>query len=79
MPFSFIDLLSVYQPALLETKREKNAPALVLLNLNLGNWKVGRLKIQMGVSKNSATPKWMVINPINIDDMGVPLFLETSK
>ena len=33
----------------------------------------------MGVSKNGGTPKWMVImeNPIKIDDLGVPLFLET--
>ena len=34
----------------------------------------------MGVSKNSGTPKWMVIVeiPIKMDDLGVPLFLETS-
>ena len=34
----------------------------------------------MGVSKNTGTPKWMVKimeNPINMDDLGVPLFLET--
>ena len=34
----------------------------------------------MGVSKNRGTPKWMVKimeNPIKIDDLGVPLFLET--
>ena len=33
----------------------------------------------MGVSKNSGTPKWMVKiieNPIKMDDLGVPLFLE---
>ena len=35
----------------------------------------------MGVSKNRGTPKWMVYNgkpenPIKIDDLGVPLFLE---
>jgi len=36
---------------------------------------------QMGVSKNRGTPKWMVYNgnPIKIDDLGVPLFLETPK
>ena len=36
--------------------------------------------IHLGVSKNSGTPKWMVIveNPIKMDDLGVPLFLETS-
>ena len=34
----------------------------------------------MGVSTNSGTPKWMVKimeNPIKMDDLGVPLFLET--
>ena len=34
----------------------------------------------MGVSKNTGTPKWMVKimeNPIKMDDLGVPLFLET--
>ena len=34
----------------------------------------------MGVSKNNGTPKWMVYfieNPIKIDDLGIPLFLET--
>ena len=34
----------------------------------------------MDVSKNGITPKWMVIiveNPIKMDDLGVPLFLET--
>ena len=35
----------------------------------------------MGVSKNRGTPKWMVKimeNPIIMDDLGVPLFSETS-
>ena len=35
--------------------------------------------IYMGVSKNSGTPKWMVKimeNPIKMDNLGVPLFLE---
>ena len=34
----------------------------------------------MGVSKNRGTPKWIVYfmeNPIKMDDLGVPLFLET--
>ena len=33
----------------------------------------------MGVSKNTGTPKWIVYNgkPIKMDDLGVPLFLET--
>ena len=37
-------------------------------------------KQNMGVSKIRGTPKWMVKimeNPIKIDDLGVPLFLET--
>ena len=35
----------------------------------------------MGVSKNRGTPKWMVYmeHPIKMDDLGVPLFLETPK
>ena len=35
----------------------------------------------MGVSENGGTPKWMVYmeNPIKMDDLGVPLFSETSK
>ncbi len=35
----------------------------------------------MGVSKNRGTPKWMVYNmenPVKMDDLGLPLFLETS-
>ena len=34
----------------------------------------------MGVSKNRGTPKWIVYNgnPIKMDDLGVPLFSETS-
>ena len=38
------------------------------------------MMIHMGVSKNKGTPKWMVKimeNPIKMDDLGVPLFLET--
>ena len=34
----------------------------------------------MDVSKNRGTPKWLVKimeNPIKMDDLGVPLFLET--
>ena len=34
----------------------------------------------MGVSKNKGTPKWMFFfmkTPIKMDDLGVPLFLET--
>ena len=40
--------------------------------------------IYVGVSKHKGTPKWMVYNdfrmenPIKMDDLGVPLFLETS-
>ena len=36
----------------------------------------------MSVSKNSGTPKWMVKimeNPIKMDDLGVPLFLEIPR
>ena len=35
----------------------------------------------MGFSKNGGTPKWMVQimeAPIKMDDLGVPLFSETS-
>ena len=37
--------------------------------------------VYMGVSKNRDTPKWMVKimeNPIQMDDLRVPLFSETS-
>ena len=36
---------------------------------------------KMGVSENRGAPKWMVYmeNPIKMDDLGVPLFLETPK
>ena len=46
------------------------------------NWL--KTNIDVGVSKNSGTPKWMVYkgkpyqNGIKMDDLGVPLFLETS-
>ena len=38
-------------------------------------------RFQVGVSKNSGAPKWMVYNenPIKMDDLGVPLFSETSR
>jgi len=38
------------------------------------------LEVYMGVSKNKGTPKWMVYKetPIKMDDLGVPLFSETS-
>ena len=37
------------------------------------------LWLDLGVSKNRDSPKWMVYveNPIKMDDLGVPLFLET--
>ena len=40
-----------------------------------------RICKRMGVSKNSGTPKWMVYNGkplLKWDDLGVPLFVETS-
>ena len=53
-------------------------------DFHLGNqsWSLWRswksvLGMDMGVSKNRGTPKWMVKimeNPIKIDDLGVPLF-----
>ena len=38
-------------------------------------------KIEVDVSKNRGTPKWMVYkgNLIKMDDLGVPLFLETPR
>ena len=48
-------------------------------------WRVmdlgGGFSFNMGVSKNKSTPKWMVKimeNPVKMDDLGLPLFLETS-
>ena len=42
-------------------------------------WKEIPHPVCVGVSKNRGTPKWMVNNgnPIKMDDLGVPLFLET--
>ena len=38
------------------------------------------IRFYMGVSNNRGTPKWMVCNgnPIKMDDLEAPLFLETS-
>ena len=40
----------------------------------------GTPAIYLGVSKYSGTSKWMVFNgkPIKMDDLGVPLFMETA-
>ena len=41
----------------------------------------GQNQNYLGVSKNRGTPKWMVKimeNPIKMDDLGIPLFSETS-
>ena len=46
-----------------------------------GPFNMAIVGIYVGVSKNNGTPKWMVKimeNPIKIDDLEVPLFLETS-
>ena len=54
-----------------------------------GKWKIFELPAPVsiisyqdfGVSKNRGTPKWMakiMENPIKMDDLGVPLFSETS-
>ena len=40
----------------------------------------GETNNYMGVCKNRGTPKWInfiMENPIKMDDLGVPLFLET--
>ena len=47
---------------------------------NQWNEKDSFWRTYMGVSTNRGTPKWMVKkmeNPIKMDDLGVPLFLET--
>ena len=50
---------------------------------NLGCWRFVNETDMLGVSKKSGIPKWMVYNlimedPIKMDDLGVPLFSETS-
>ena len=45
-----------------------------------GGKSMSYFELYMGVSKNRGTPKWMVKimeHPIKMDDLGVPLFLET--
>ena len=58
---------------------EKSLPIFGFLSKksDVHHWKEGYT--YMGVSKNRGTPKWMVYNgnPIKMDDLGVPLFLET--
>ena len=54
-----------------------------ILHLQTGDFPASHLSfrgVYMGVSKNRDTPKWMVYNGhfIKMDDLGVPLFLETS-
>jgi len=62
---------------------EVEVKALVHLDLETGTCcsKVKlNITINMGVSKNRGTPKWMFFlmeNPIKMDDLGVPLFSET--
>ncbi len=49
-----------------------------MVNLDFGILKT--ICLDMDVSKNKGTPKWMVKmmeNPIKMDGLGVPLFLET--
>ena len=52
-------------------------------NLGMNSYHTGNVRdtgMHVGVSKNRDTPKWMVYNgkPIKMDDLGVPLFLETT-
>ena len=48
--------------------------------INMNKIQKSLWKFYIGVSKNRGTPKWMVKimeNPVKMDDLGVPLFLET--
>ena len=57
----------------------------ILFTVFDSEWKTHHIQIftvchDMGVSKNRGIPKWMVKrmeNPIKMDDLGVPLYLET--
>ena len=56
------------------------AAAGVSKGVNLGDLKIHGSGMDLDVSENRGIPKWMVFfmeNPIKIDDLGVPLFLET--
>ena len=60
--FSWLNVFWIFQPR----------------NLGEDETQIDLLVHHMGVSKDRGTPKWMVSkeNPIRIDDLGVPLFLE---
>ena len=45
---------------------------------NLGGWGAPGLRLQWKSRLNGGTPKWMVYNGKLMDDLGVPLFSETS-
>ena len=68
----------------LQHLRKENSPWGFLEGVFLGRrvftQRVWRFSMYMGVSKNRGTPKWMVYKetPIKMDDLGVPLFSETS-
>ena len=50
--------------------------------ISLGGESSWSCDLNLDVSKNNGTPKWMIKNmenPIKMDDLGVPLFLETPN
>ena len=58
---------------------EPNLPNLEVISFRIP-WLYLRTS-KLDVSEDSGIPKWMVYreNPIKLDDLGVPLFLETPK